>query len=163
MILNQTFHTTNFSTVRNGHISEYVMRELLYVTTPLHPSVNTSVMWITLLISCESDWRSCTSCPCPVSLTSIICLSGQHGDCSLLQVWFWGERLHGQRLPVPEPGQRPHVRSSESRNCASSTQIFIDLIKLFCPVSDDQRRCFTFTGCKFTNLKCPESFFAAKN
>uniref|UniRef100_A0A493TCA2 ATPase F1/V1/A1 complex alpha/beta subunit nucleotide-binding domain-containing protein n=1 Tax=Anas platyrhynchos platyrhynchos TaxID=8840 RepID=A0A493TCA2_ANAPP len=36
---------------------------------------------------------------------------GEHGDGSLLQVGLRGERLHGERLPLPQPGQRPHHRA----------------------------------------------------
>lgn len=77
-------------------------------------------MWITLKVKCQlyqtnrlnrSDARYTSHA---ASLTCIIAFSGKHGDGSLLQIWLWGEWLHGQRLPVPEPGQRPHVRFTTS-------------------------------------------------
>lgn len=35
----------------------------------------------------------------------------QHGDCALLQARLRGERLHGERVPFPQPGQRPDHRA----------------------------------------------------
>lgn len=45
------------------------------------------------------------------SLTVCVCVGCQHGNGSLLQARFRGERFHGERLPVLELGQRSNHRT----------------------------------------------------